>query len=71
MPCNSLLDINDPSFIVNTGEQNTIILDYNGTIEFTFFAVNGAGDGSAAKYTYVHSKKTLTGMNYFKEICLY
>ena len=61
MPCNSSLDINDPPFIINTGEQNTTILDYNGTIEFTLFAVNGAGDGSATTYTYVPSKKTLTG----------
>ena len=61
MPCISSPDINDPSFIINTGEQNTTILDYNGTIEFTFLAVNGAGDGSATTYTYVPSKKTLTG----------
>ena len=60
MPCNSSFDINDPSFNINTGEQNTTILDYNGTIEFTFFAVNGAGDGTPI-YTYVHSKKTPTG----------
>ena len=61
MPCNSSLDINDSSFVINTGEQNTTILDYNGTIiEFTFFAVNGAGNGIAI-YTYVHSKKALTG----------
>ena len=58
MPCNSSLDINDPSFIINTGEQNTTILDYNDTIEFTFFAVNGAGNGNANLYTYVHSKLT-------------
>ena len=60
MPCKSSLDINDPSFIKKTGAQITTILDYNGTIEFTFYAVNGAGDGIPI-YTYVHSKNALTG----------
>ena len=64
MPCNSSLDINDRSFIISTGEQNTTILDFNGTIEFIFFAVNGAGDGNAATCNYVPSKKTLRGRNY-------
>ena len=34
------------------------ILDYNGTILFTFFAVNGAGNGDATTFTYIVPKET-------------
>ena len=35
------------------------MLGYNGTVEFTLFAVNGAGNGNAT--TYMMQKKTQTG----------
>ena len=34
------------------------ILDYNGTIVFSLFAVNGAGNGNAAIFTYIVPKET-------------
>ena len=34
------------------------ILDYNGTILFTFFAVNGTGNGDATTFTYIVPKET-------------
>eukprot|EP00731_Ephydatia_muelleri_P017494 Em0010g592a len=37
----------DPFFIT---DGNTTMLDYNGAVEFTLFAVNGAGNGNAAAY---------------------
>ena len=37
------------------------ILDYNGTTLYTFFAVNGAGNGNATTFTYMAPKKTQTG----------
>ena len=41
------------------------MLDYNGTVEFTLFAVNGAGNGSAATYTSELQRKAMT-TNYGK-----
>ena len=63
MPCNSSLNLSDPSFLINNesnGEQNTTILDYNGTIQFTFFAINGAGNGNSTTCIYITPKRKLT-----------
>ena len=59
--CNYSLDLRDPFFTLvqsNEGESATM-LGYNGTVEFTLFAVNGAGNGNAT--TYMMQKKTQTG----------
>ena len=65
VPCNSSLNLSDPSLVINNGfygEQNTTVLDYNGTILFTLFAVNGAGDGNSTTRTciYITPKRKLT-----------
>ena len=48
--CNYSYDRRDP-FVTTDGNGNTTMLDYNGTVEFTLFAVNGAGNGNAATFT--------------------
>ena len=56
--CNYTID----SFFTNVGSHggvNTSILDYNGAILFTLFAINGAGNGSAATCTFQLQRKTL------------
>ena len=53
--CNYSLVLMDP-FFISVGSLNATIWDYNGTIMFTFFAVNGAGDGNST--TYVYRRKT-------------
>ena len=59
--CNYSLDLRDPFFtcIGCYGGENTTILD--GTILFTFFAVNGAGNGDATTFTYTVPKGTESG----------
>ncbi|KAL5491659.1 hypothetical protein EMCRGX_G016991 [Ephydatia muelleri] len=47
MPCTASLDLRDPLLLMS---PNTSILEYNGTIEFTYYAVNGAGNGNATTY---------------------
>ena len=47
MPCNTSLDLSDPLLLMS---HNTSILVYNGTIEFTYYAVNGAGNGNPTTY---------------------
>eukprot|EP00731_Ephydatia_muelleri_P014682 Em0008g402a len=47
MPCTATLDLSDPLLLMS---HNTSILEYNGTIEFTYYAVNGAGNGNATTY---------------------
>ena len=42
MPCTATLDLSDPLLLMS---HNTSILEYNYTIEFTYYAVNGAGHG--------------------------
>ena len=61
--CNYSFDLRDPFFISvrSYGGENTIICDINGTILFTFFAVNGAGNGNAATFTYMVPKETQAG----------
>ena len=57
MPGNSSLDLSDPSLLIH--KQNTTILDYNGTIQFTLFAVNGAGNGNRTTFIYITPKRKL------------
>ena len=64
MPCNFSLDLMNPLFVATVGYfagKNTTILDYSGSIMFTFFAVNGAGNGNAASFSYTVSKETQAG----------
>ena len=58
--CNNSFNLMDPFFtcVRCYGGENTTILDYNGTILFTFFAVNGAGNGNATTFTYIVPKET-------------
>ena len=56
--CYYSLNLSD-SFFTSVGfygGEYTTIFDYDGTLEFTLFAVNGAGSGSAA--THVVQRKT-------------
>ena len=63
--CNYSLDLSESdSFSVLVGfyeAKNTTILDYNGAVEFTFFAVNGAGNGNATTFTYILPRRSPTG----------
>ena len=61
--CNYSLDLRDPFFtcVGCYGGENMTILDYNGAILFTFFAVNGAGNGNATTFTYIVPKGTESG----------
>ena len=56
--CNCSLDLRDPFF---TTDGNTTMLDYNGVVEFTLFAVNGAGNGNAATCTLDLQRRSPTG----------
>lgn len=47
--------------LMSYGEENTTIFDYNGTILFTFFAVNGAGNGNVTTCIYMIPNKTPGG----------
>ena len=58
MPCTASIDLSDPLLLMS---HNTSILEYTGTIEFTFYAVNGAGNGNATKYT-LNTTRQLSGM---------
>ena len=69
MPCNSSFGLSDPSFVILLGpygERNATILDYNGTIQFSLFAINGAGKGNTTTFIFIPSKKSLIG--WFKKI---
>ena len=59
--CNYTFGLWDPFFtsVGSDGWENINLLDGNGTVEFQFFVVNGAGNGNAA--TYVLQRKTPTG----------
>ena len=58
--CNYSLDLMD-SFFTTDGNGNTTILDYNGAVEFTLFAVNGAGNGNATTCTLDLQRRSPTG----------
>ena len=64
--CNTMASCNysiDP-FFTNVGSHggvNTSILDYNGTVKFTLFAVNGAGNGNATTCTLELQRRSPTG----------
>ena len=58
--CNYSFDLRDP-FFTYVGFYGTTILDYNSTTLFTFLAVNGAGNGNAATFTYIVPKGTQSG----------
>ena len=47
--CTSSVDFTDPSL----NGTNKTIMDYGDTIVFTFFAINGAGNGNMANFTYL------------------
>ena len=57
--CNYSFDLRDPFFTYGGcyGGENMTILDYNDVILFTFFAVNGAGNGDATTFTYIMPKE--------------
>ena len=56
--CNPLASCN---YSLDLRDGNTTMLDYNGTVEFTLFAVNGAGNGIAAAYTLELQRRSPTG----------
>ncbi|KAL5469208.1 hypothetical protein EMCRGX_G030432 [Ephydatia muelleri] len=59
MHCNYSLDLRNSS-VTSDEKLNTTILDYNGTVEFTLFAINGAGNGNAAMCNLELQRKTQT-----------
>ena len=48
--CTSSVDFTDPSL----NGTNKTIMDYGDNIVFTFFAINGAGNGTLANFTYMY-----------------
>ena len=58
--CNYSLDLRDP-FFKTDGNGNATMLDYNGVVEFTLFAVNGAGNGNATTRTLDLQRRSPTG----------
>ncbi|KAL5517598.1 hypothetical protein EMCRGX_G003179 [Ephydatia muelleri] len=58
--CTSSVDFTGNSLNATSGGQNRTIMDYVDPIHFTFFAVNGAGNGSKANLTYFFKKDTNT-----------
>ena len=65
--CTSLVDFTDPS--LNEG-QNMTIMHYDGPILFTFFAINGAGNGSMTNFTYDSVEGTAKGLSNYVKNCL-
>eukprot|EP00731_Ephydatia_muelleri_P003002 Em0001g3002a len=57
--CTSSVDFADPSLNGTNGGQNKTIMNYSDPIHFTFFAVNGAGNGAKANLTYLVKKKSV------------
>ena len=53
--CNYSFDLRDPFSRMLDFMHNH--LDYNSTTLFTFFAVNGAGNGNATTFTYIVPKE--------------
>ena len=58
--CSYSFDLRDPFFKCAGfyGGENMTILGYNVTILFTFFAVNGAGNGDATTFAFIVLKET-------------
>ena len=56
--CTMSLDFSDP---LVTRVQNHIIVEYDSVIEFTFFTVNGAGNGNVTTAAYIGTKMMRTG----------
>ena len=56
--CTSSVDFTHPSLNGTNGGQNKTIMDDGDPIHFTFFAVNGAGNGSKANFTYLFKKES-------------
>eukprot|EP00731_Ephydatia_muelleri_P003116 Em0001g3116a len=54
--CTSSVDFTDSSLNGTNGGQNKTIMDYDDPIHFTFFAVNGAGNGTQAVFSYLFQK---------------
>ncbi|KAL5517644.1 hypothetical protein EMCRGX_G003231 [Ephydatia muelleri] len=56
--CTSSVDFTHPSLNGTNGGQNKTIMDYGNPIHFTFFAVNGAGNGFKANFIYLVKKES-------------
>eukprot|EP00731_Ephydatia_muelleri_P003119 Em0001g3119a len=56
--CTSSVDFTHPSLNDINGGQNKTIMDYGDPIHFSFFAVNGAGNGTKANFTYLFKKES-------------
>ena len=64
MCCNFTLDLKNSSFVTTDGyfrEKNITSLECNGTNVFTLLAVNGAGNGNAATFSYIMTKGMQAG----------
>ena len=57
--CTSSVDFTDPSLNGTNGGQNKTIMDYGDPIQFTFFAVNGAGSGTNTTIVFQPLKRGL------------
>eukprot|EP00731_Ephydatia_muelleri_P003117 Em0001g3117a len=57
--CTSSVDFTGPSLNGTNGGQNKTIMDYGDPIHFTFFAVNGAGNGENNTYHFIPQKPGL------------
>ncbi|KAL5517610.1 hypothetical protein EMCRGX_G003192 [Ephydatia muelleri] len=55
--CTSSVDFTGPSLNGTNGGQNKTIMDYGDPIYFTFFAVNGAGEGNVSTLSYFLTKE--------------
>ncbi|KAL5517632.1 hypothetical protein EMCRGX_G003214 [Ephydatia muelleri] len=60
--CTSSFDFTDDSQNCTNGEQNNTIMDCD-SIHFTFFAVNGAGNGTKANFTYLFKQESALRVN--------
>ena len=56
--CTSSVDLTDSSSLDGTNGQGKAIMDYGIPIEFTFFAVNGAGNGNITANTFTVKRRT-------------
>ena len=56
--CTSSVDFTHPSLNGTNGGPNKTIMDYGDPIHFAFFAVNGAGNGAKANFTYLLKKES-------------